>query len=148
MQSDYVTVPELRRAISEEILVAAGVPRTGLLQTVLRPLLWYPAHRFARLAAEFDRRVALEGLTAQVLDHTSGREVPVIGGERRSGGGDEECQESEHEGSFRAQGAQGRAPALEEHYESREQGFRSKVLEASVLDGVGVLARKEGAEGS
>lgn len=64
MQFDYVTVPELRRAIGEEILVAAGVPRRGLLQTVLRPLLWYPAHRFARLAAEFDRRVAVEGLTA------------------------------------------------------------------------------------
>ena len=64
MQFDYVTVPELRRAISEEILVAAGVPRRGFFQTVLRPLLWYPAHRFARLAAEFDRRVALEGLTA------------------------------------------------------------------------------------
>lgn len=64
MQPDYVTVPELRRAISEEILVAAGVPRRGLLQALFRPLLWYPAHRFARLAAEFDRRVALEGLTA------------------------------------------------------------------------------------
>ena len=63
MQSDYVTVPELRRAISEEILVAAGVPRTGPLQALLRPLLWYPAHRFSRLAAEFDRRVALDGLT-------------------------------------------------------------------------------------
>ena len=62
MQSDYVTVPELRRAITEEILVAAGVPRTSVLQTLLRPLLWYPTHRFARLAAEFDRRVALEGL--------------------------------------------------------------------------------------
>ena len=64
MQPDYVTVPELRRAISEEILVAAGVPRESVLQTLLRPLLWYPAHRFATVAAEFDRRVALEGLTA------------------------------------------------------------------------------------
>jgi 1-acyl-sn-glycerol-3-phosphate acyltransferase len=64
MQPEYVTIPELRRAISEEILVAAGVPRKGVLQALLRPLLWYPAHRFARLAAEFDRRVALEGLTA------------------------------------------------------------------------------------
>ena len=61
MQPDYVTVAELRRAISEEVLVAAGVPRKGMLQTLLRPFLWYPAHRFARLAPEFDRRVALEG---------------------------------------------------------------------------------------
>jgi hypothetical protein len=66
MPPEYITVAELRRAISEEILVAAGVPRTGLLQVLLTPLLWYPAHRFARLAAEFDRRVALDGLTEAI----------------------------------------------------------------------------------
>ncbi len=64
MTAEYVTVAELRRAITEEILVAAGVSRAGLLQRLLSPLLWFPAHRAARLAAEFDRRVALEGLTA------------------------------------------------------------------------------------
>ncbi|MGD9405949.1 MAG: 1-acyl-sn-glycerol-3-phosphate acyltransferase [Anaerolineae bacterium] len=62
MVPEYVSVADLRRAISEELLVAAGVPRTGLLQALLRPLLWFPAHRFATLAAEFDRRVALYGL--------------------------------------------------------------------------------------
>lgn len=62
MAPEYVSVAHLRRAISEELLVAAGVPRTGLLSALLRPLLWFPAHRFASLAAEFDRRVALYGL--------------------------------------------------------------------------------------
>ena len=62
MTAQHATVSELRRAISEEILVAAGVPRKGLLQSLLQPLLWLPAHRFAALAAEFDRRVALYGL--------------------------------------------------------------------------------------
>ena len=62
MVYEHVTVLELREAISEEILVAAGVPRTGLLQALLRPLLWFPAHRAATVAAEFDRRVALNGL--------------------------------------------------------------------------------------
>jgi hypothetical protein len=57
MEPEYVSVAELRRAISEELLVA-----TGLLQAVLRPLLWFPADRFAGLAAELDRRVALHGL--------------------------------------------------------------------------------------
>lgn len=57
----YATVGELRHAISTEALVAAGVPRTGALQTLLRPLVWPPCHRFARLAAEFDRRVAQDG---------------------------------------------------------------------------------------
>jgi 1-acyl-sn-glycerol-3-phosphate acyltransferase len=57
----YATASELRRAISTEALVAAGVPRTGPLQTLLRPLVWFPCDRFARLAAEFDRHVALDG---------------------------------------------------------------------------------------
>jgi hypothetical protein len=57
----YATVGELRHTISTEALVAVGVPRTGSLQTLLRPLVWPPCDRFARLAAEFDRRVALDG---------------------------------------------------------------------------------------
>jgi len=60
----YATVSELRRAISTETLVAAGVPRDSHLQSLLRPLVWAPAHRFASLAAEFDHRVALQGFTA------------------------------------------------------------------------------------
>jgi hypothetical protein len=63
MSFPYATVGELRRSISTEILVATGLPRTGLLQTLFRPFVWPPAHRFARLAAEFDRRLALFGLT-------------------------------------------------------------------------------------
>jgi len=62
MASEHVTVEELSKAISEELLVAAGVPRTSPLQTLLRPLLWFPAHRAATIAAEADRRVALNGL--------------------------------------------------------------------------------------
>lgn len=60
------TVAELRRTISTEILVAAGVPRTGLLQAVLRPLVWLPAQRFSHLMAELDHRVASDGLTEAV----------------------------------------------------------------------------------
>lgn len=62
----YATVGELTRNISTEILVAVGLPRTSPLQTLLRPLVWPAAHRFASLAAEFERRVAREGLTAGV----------------------------------------------------------------------------------
>jgi hypothetical protein len=60
----YATVAELTRTMSTEALVALGLPRSGPLQTLLRPLVWPPSHRFARLAAEFDQRVALDGLTA------------------------------------------------------------------------------------
>lgn len=66
MQPQYAQVDELTRAISIEILVAAGLPRTGLLPALLRPLVWPPAHRFASLASEFDRRVAASGLTDAV----------------------------------------------------------------------------------
>jgi hypothetical protein len=46
------------------VLVALGLPRTGRLQALLRPLIWPPAHRFATFAAELDRRAALDGATA------------------------------------------------------------------------------------
>jgi hypothetical protein len=59
----YASIGELRHSISTEALVALGLPRTGLLQVLLRPLVWPPSQRFARVAAEFDRRVALYGLT-------------------------------------------------------------------------------------
>src|SRR5512139_2290306 len=64
MTQAHANVADLRRAISTEILLALGLPRTSPLMTLLRPLVWPPAHRFASLAAEFDRRVALSGLTA------------------------------------------------------------------------------------
>jgi hypothetical protein len=63
MSPQYAQVDELTHAISIEILVAAGLPRTGPWQTLLRPLVWPPARRFASLAGEFDRRVATAGLT-------------------------------------------------------------------------------------
>jgi hypothetical protein len=66
MTPPHATVGELRRAISTEILVAAGLPRNSPLQPLLRPLVWPPAQRFSRLAAEFDRRVAVSGLTSAV----------------------------------------------------------------------------------
>ena len=66
MTPEYATVGELTRNISTEILVALGLPRTGPLQKMLRPLVWLPAHRFASLAAEVERRVAQQGLTAGV----------------------------------------------------------------------------------
>jgi hypothetical protein len=66
MTPEYATVGELTRNISTEILVALGLPRTGPQQKMLRPLVWPPAHRFASLAAEVERRVAQQGLTAGV----------------------------------------------------------------------------------
>jgi hypothetical protein len=66
MISRYATAAELRRALSVEILEAAGLPRIGLLRTALSPLVWPPAHLFSRLAAEFDRRVAQSGLVEAV----------------------------------------------------------------------------------
>jgi len=64
MTPQYASVAELRQTISIEVLVALGLPRTGVLQALLRPVVWPPAQRFSRLAAEFDRRTALFGFTA------------------------------------------------------------------------------------
>jgi hypothetical protein len=62
VEASHAKIGDLRRAIATETLVALGLPRSGLLQTLLRPLVWPPTQRFARLAAEFDSRVALDGL--------------------------------------------------------------------------------------
>ena len=64
MTQKHATVAELRRAISTEILIALGLSRNSRLQGVLRSLVWPPAQRFASLAAEFDRQVALHGWPA------------------------------------------------------------------------------------
>lgn len=64
MTAQFASPAELRRNISTEILVALGLPRSGWLQTLFSPLAWPVAHVAARLGAEFDRRVALEGWTA------------------------------------------------------------------------------------
>jgi hypothetical protein len=66
MTQPYASVADLRNMLSTEILVAAGLPRAGLLQALFRPLVWPPAHRFSRLAAEFDRIVAQSGLIPAV----------------------------------------------------------------------------------
>lgn len=66
MTRRYASAAELRRALSSEMLSVIGLPGTGFLSSLLRPLVWPPAHRFSRLAAEFDRRVAESGLMAAV----------------------------------------------------------------------------------
>jgi hypothetical protein len=64
MTGRYASVDELRRGISTEILIAAGLPREGIHQRLLGPLVWPVAQRFARLAAGFDQLAAEDGLPA------------------------------------------------------------------------------------
>jgi hypothetical protein len=84
MAGRYATVEELRRGITTEILVAAGLPRTGLHQRLLAPLVWPVAQRFARLIAHTDRLTAESGLPAAarwlLLQFVDG--VRVIGADR------------------------------------------------------------------
>jgi hypothetical protein len=66
MRPPHAIAAELRRALSLEILEAAGLPSAGPLRAMLSPFVWPPAHLFARLAAEFDRQVAQGGLMEAV----------------------------------------------------------------------------------
>ena len=89
MTRRYATVDELRRGISTEIVIAAGLPREGIHQRLLGPLVWPVAHRFARLAAGIDRLTAQEGLPAaarwalfQFVDnvhHINAESIPADG---------------------------------------------------------------------
>jgi hypothetical protein len=84
MAQEHAQVDELTRTISIEILDAAGLPRNSPLQPLLRPLVWPPAHRFATLAGEFDRRVASAGL----MDATGWALSLLVDSTRAHGGED------------------------------------------------------------
>jgi hypothetical protein len=60
----YANADDLTRFIIDEILIALKQSPHGLAQRILGPLLKLPAHRFAVLMAEVDRRVAQNGLVA------------------------------------------------------------------------------------
>lgn len=62
MKPPHALAAELRKALGADILEAAGLAPGSPLRSVLGPLVWPPAHFFARLAAEFDRNVAESGL--------------------------------------------------------------------------------------
>jgi hypothetical protein len=66
MKPPHAIAVELRRALSTDILEAVGLPPGSPLRAVFSPLVWPPAHLFARLAAEFDRHVAQSGLIEAV----------------------------------------------------------------------------------
>ena len=53
---------ELRDKIMDEISFAMGLGRSGLQRMLIRPLVWLPASRFARVAARFDQHVPEEGI--------------------------------------------------------------------------------------
>ena len=54
----------LRQLLIDEIVVAMGFQVDSWQRKALGPLFWWPADRFARLAARFENQVAEEGLTA------------------------------------------------------------------------------------
>jgi hypothetical protein len=66
MKPPHAIAAELRRTLSTDILEAAGLPPTSPLRTLLSPLVWPPVHLFARVAAEFDQRVAQSGLVEAI----------------------------------------------------------------------------------
>ena len=59
-QSD-LPVGTLRSYLTDEIVNAIGLSRRGRLRSLIEPLFWAPAQRFAELAASFDRRVSQTG---------------------------------------------------------------------------------------
>lgn len=62
MTDQIAHVRELTRNLTDEIMRAMGLSSRGWARRLLGPLFWPPAHRFAKLAAAFDRRAAECGL--------------------------------------------------------------------------------------
>jgi hypothetical protein len=76
-------VSRLRTTITDEICVALGISKTGLLRRLLGPVFFSPAQAFARLAAQVDQQVQEEGVpdAAQFLLKNFVDEVQVKGAE-------------------------------------------------------------------
>ena len=56
-----IQVSTLRRILLNDIFKDFAQTRKRWLRTLLEPLVWFPAHRFASLAANFDNTTALYG---------------------------------------------------------------------------------------
>jgi hypothetical protein len=64
MSAPYANADDLTRFIIDEIIIALKQPPHGIVRRIFGPLLKLPAHRFAVLMAEVDRRVAQNGIAA------------------------------------------------------------------------------------
>jgi hypothetical protein len=57
------SIVEIQHTITREFLIALHLPASGWVSRLVAPILGLPAGKFARLAAEFDRRMASFGIT-------------------------------------------------------------------------------------
>ncbi len=62
MTDQMAHVRDLTKNLTDEIMRALSLSPTGWARKLLGPVFWPPAHRFAKLAATFDQRVAECGL--------------------------------------------------------------------------------------
>ena len=60
-KSKLVQVADLRQSILDDIFKDFADPRKKWVRTILEPLIWFSAHRFASLAANLDNTTTLHG---------------------------------------------------------------------------------------
>ena len=58
---DQVSIGDLRKYILDEVTYAFGFPKKGLARLFVGGVFHYPANRFARLTAEFDKTLSEQG---------------------------------------------------------------------------------------
>ena len=63
MDPQPISVPALRRTITDEIFIALGFPPDGWQRKLLWPIVWPPAHQFAKLAAGVDADIEKFGIS-------------------------------------------------------------------------------------
>jgi len=68
MISPYAQADTLSKTITDEIFYALGLSRSGVARRLLGPIFKFPADRFARLGADFDRSVAEQGFCQATRD--------------------------------------------------------------------------------
>lgn len=81
MPADQDQIPALTRQITDEVFSAFGLRSESRLRWLLGPVIWPPAHLFARLASEIEQNTAQFGLTeaARRLLPRFVKDVQVLG---------------------------------------------------------------------
>ena len=76
-------VGQLRKTVVDEVFRVAGLSKKGWVRKVLIPLTWPPAHRFAKILADYDADVASYGyrVASGILIQRFSKEVQTSGRE-------------------------------------------------------------------
>ena len=83
METELISVANLRQSILDDVFKDFNDSRKRWVRTLLEPLVWFSAHRFAGMAANLDNNISLYGLRQALSEFVAPfvRDVQIDGSE-------------------------------------------------------------------